>query len=403
MDDNRDISRLKIEKNNANARRGRSIYFYVAGLAAVILPIAWYVTVYFSSVSVRSAVVTMTYPSQGLTLLNASGYVVAQRKASLASRTTGRLVWLGVEEGSRVARGQVVARIEGQDAEAAVDEAVARKGVSIKGLEQAKAELDDASRSLDRNKALYSAGFISMSDFDSSEARFKKASASFEGAKAQVKVSEASLKAAEAALGYTEIRSPFDGVVLTKNADIGDILTPLGASVTSKSAVVTVADLSSLQVEVDVSESNINLIRREMPCEIQLDAIPEKRFPCGVHMIVPTVDRTKAAVLVKVRFLEPPGTVLPEMSARVAFLERKLKDDENAPRPAISPRAIVKEGSDSYIFIIKDGRAEKRRVVTGEKLADSIEIVSGAQTGERVVLSPPDSLRSGARLKLIEE
>ncbi len=403
MNENRDISRLKIEKNSANAGKGRSRYLYIGLLASAALLTAWYANVYFSSVSVRSALVTMTYPSQGLTLLNASGYVVAQRKASLASRTTGRLVWLGVEEGSRVGAGQVVARIEGQDTEAAVDEAAARKSVALKGLEQAKAELDDATRAHERNKVLYSSGFISTSDFDSSEARLKKASAAFDAAKAQVKASEASLRAAKVAYGFTEIRSPFDGVVLTKNADIGDILTPLGASVTSKSAVVTVADLSSLQVEVDVSESNIKLIRRSMPCEVQLDAIPEKRFPCAVHMIVPTVDRTKAAVLVKVRFLELPEEVLPEMSARVAFLERKPGDDEMAPRPAVSLLAIVTEGNESYVFVIKDGRAEKRPVIIGKKLADSIEIVSGAQTGERVVLSPPEDLRSGAAVKLIED
>lgn len=403
MNDTKDISRLKIEKAGAGLRRGRSRYIYIVFLASAALVIGWYVTVYLSSVPVRSALIIMTYPSQGLTLLNASGYVVAQRKASLASRTTGRLVWLGVEEGSRVGAGQVVARIEGQDTEAAVDEAAARKGVAIKGLEQAKAELDDATRAHERNKVLYSAGFISTSEFDSSEARFKKGSASFEGAKAQVKASEASLKAAKVAYGFTEIRSPFDGVVLTKNADIGDILTPLGASVTSKSAVVTVADLSSLQVEVDVSESNIKLIRRSMPCEVQLDAIPEKRFPCAVHMIVPTVDRTKAAVLVKVRFLELPEEVLPEMSARVAFLERKLDDDERAPRPAVSLLAIVSEGDESHVFVIKDGRAEKRPVVTGDKLADSVEVLSPGLVGERVVLSPPKDLRSGAAVKLIED
>lgn len=403
MNDNRDISRLKIDKAGPGARRGRSRYTYIGVVALAVLLIAWYMTAYFSSVPVRSAVITMTYPSQGLTLLNASGYVVAERKASLASRTTGRLVWLGVEEGSRVGAGQVIARIEGQDAEAAVDEAEARKGVAGKGLDQAKAELDDASRAHERNKVLYSSGFISTSVFDSSEARLKKASAAFEGAKAQVNVSEASLKAAKVAFGFTEIRSPFDGVVLTKNADIGDVLSPLGASVTSKSAVVTVADLSSLQVEVDVSESNINLIRRSMPCEIQLDAIPEKRFPCVVHMIVPTVDRTKAAVLVKVRFLELPGAVLPEMSARVAFLDRKLGEDEMAPRPAVSPLAVVKNGTDRYLFVIKDGRVEKRLVITGSKLADSVEVLSGGLAGERVVLGPPESLRSGAAVKLIED
>ena len=264
------------------------------------------------ALTVQVAGLQSIYPSQTFTVLNASGYVVAQRKAAVASKITGRLISLSVEEGSRVKTGEVIARLENEDSLAALNRAQANVNLARSNLDQAKAELEDAQLSHHRNEQLVAKGFVAQSTVDASEARYKRAKATVAAQEAAIRASEAALEEAKVMVEYSNIRAPFDAVVLTKNADIGDIVTPLGAAANAKAAVVTIADMSSLQVEVDVSESNISQVRVGQPCEIRLDAFPDLRFKGVVHMIVPTADRTKASVLVKVAFKEngsanPPG------------------------------------------------------------------------------------------------
>jgi len=184
-------------------------------------------------------------------------------------------------------------------------------------------------------------------------------------------------------------------VVLTKNADVGDIITPLGASSTSKAAVVTIADMGSLAVEVDVAESSLHLVQRGGPCEIFLDAIPTERFPGVVHMIVPTADRTKATVLVKVRFATLDPRILPEMSAKVAFLSRPLAAGETASRPAVPATAVTTRNGATVVFVVKNGRAVATPVTPGETMGNLRAVMSGVSVGDKVIVSPPADLRSG--------
>jgi RND family efflux transporter MFP subunit len=202
---------------------------------------------------------------------------------------------------------------------------------------------------------------------------------------------------------YTLIRAPFDAVVLTKNADVGDIVTPLGAAANAKASVVTIADMTSLQVEVDVSESNLARVKAGQPCEIQLDALPDSRFRGVVHMIVPTADRSKASVMVKVRFAERDPRVLPEMSARVAFLEREATRDEEAPKTAVNPAALVSRNGKQTVFVVNDDRTVETIVTVGGKIGDGIEVRDGLKPGEKVVVNPPKKLRNGSAIKLKEK
>jgi RND family efflux transporter MFP subunit len=341
------------------------------------------------AVEVDTAVVSRVYPSQSFTLLNASGYVVAQRKAAVASKATGRLEWLGVEEGSRVRTGEVIARLENRDVLAASDQAVA-------AVNSAKAELADAEQNYGRMKELREKGFVAQSELDAADTRVKRARAALTGA-------EAALRSAQVAVEYTLIRAPFDAVVLTKNADVGDIVTPLGAAANAKAAVVSIADMASLQVEVDVSESNLAKVKTGQPCEIQLDALPDSRFRGAVHMIVPTADRSKASVMVKVRFMDRDPRVLPEMSARVAFLEREMTRDEEAPRTAVNPAALLTRNGKTIVYVVQDDRAVETAVTTGDKIGDSIEVRDGLEPGEKVVVNPPKKLKNGSAVKRKEK
>jgi RND family efflux transporter MFP subunit len=351
---------------------------------------------------VAVTVVAKVYPAQAYTVLNASGYVVAQRKAAVSSKSTGRLAYLGVEEGSRVKKGQIMASLENEDLVAARNQAGAQVREAEAGLVSAQAELTDAQLQYQRYKTLVAQDLISRQDFDIADARFKKAQAGVASAQARIRTTRAALTEAEATLGYSYIRSPFNGVVTTKNADVGEVVAPFGAAANARAAVVTMADLDSLMVEADVAESNLDKVFRGQPCEISLDAIPDRRFPGEVHMIVPTADRAKATVLTKVKFLEKDDRILPEMSAKVAFLSRPLGEGENRPRLAVAKAALVQRKGRTVAFVLKDNQVKEVPVTLGPALGELVEIAGGLEEGNRVVVNPPPSLGDGDRVKVKE-
>jgi RND family efflux transporter MFP subunit len=401
-----DLSKLKIDKSKVGFRpRKRRKFIYWALMVIVLLVIGWLYAkgTFTPSVQVQLATVTQIYPSQAFTILNASGYVVPQRKSALASKVTGRLIWLGVEEGSHVKKGQVIARLENQDVSASKDQAAANVNVARFNLEQAQAELRDATLSFNRNKELLSRGVIARQAYDSALARYEKAVAAVATAEAAVKASTAALEGAEVLLEYTLIRAPFDAVVLTKDADVGDIVTPLGAAANAKASVVTIADMSSLEVEADVSESNLSQIRIGQPCEIQLDALPELRFRGEIHMIVPTADRSKATVMVKVRFLDKNSRILPEISAKVAFLSRPTTGEEKKPRTALNKAALVNRKDRKVVFLVKGDRVVETPVSLGSPIGDMIEVLEGVKVGDQIVLNPSDRLKNGSKIEIEEK
>jgi RND family efflux transporter MFP subunit len=396
---NEDLSKLRIDKSSLSFRKKKKMpKLALAAIAIVALVLIGVVIVRGRAVTVETAVVSRVYPSQTFTLLNASGYIVAQRKAAVSSKATGRLEWLGVEEGSRVKRDEVIARLESHDVEATRDQAAANVNNARSALDQAGVELQDATVNYKRSKELLAKGYISQMDFDTADARYKRAQAAVTGAESAVTSAQAAFKAADVAVEYTRIRAPFDAVVLTKDADVGDIMTPFGAAANAKASVVTMADMSSLQVEADVSESNLSKVKAGQPCEVQLDALPNDRFRGVVHMIVPTADRSKASVMVKVRFLEPDPRILPEMSARVAFLERPVTKSEEAPKTAVNPTAVITKNGKTLVYAVKGETVVETPVATGEKMGDLVEVREGLAPGVAVVLNPPRNLKNGTRI-----
>jgi RND family efflux transporter MFP subunit len=403
---NEDLSKLKIDKSQlalSTRKRRRSAYLAGAFLLIILIAVLYFTGFFVATHTVQVTSVSLMYPSQTFTSLNASGYVVAQRKAAVASKVTGRLVSLIVEEGSTVKKGQEIARLENEDAVAVRDQAEANLKVTRFNLEQARAELQDATLSFNRNKELVATGLIPQRDYDSSEARYKKAAAGVEAAEASVRAQNAVLKGTQISLEYTIIRAPFDAVVLTKNADLGDIVTPIGAAADAKAAVVTIADMNSLQVEVDVSESNLKNVSVGQPCEIQLDALPESRFRGEVHMIVPTADRTKATVLVKVRFIDRDNRILPEMSAKVAFLTQPVKPEETTPLTVVHQDAVIDRNGKKAVFLINDDYVVETVITVGSALGESVEVLSGLSVGDRVVINPSRKLKSRDRVRIAQQ
>ncbi len=400
-----DLSKLRIARGNgttatrAPRRRGRRIFLWIvallAALAAVVVALRFGTTV-----TVKVATVSSVYPSQAYTLLNATGYVVAQRKAAVASKATGRLEWLGVREGSRVKEGEVLARLENRDVTAQMEQAAANVRLARANLEQGQADLDEAKRALKRSTELLEQKFVSQAAHDTAIARYEKARAAISGYKAAIAVAEANYRAAQIAVEQTLIRAPFDGVVLTKNANVGDVITPFSSALGSQAAVVTMADMSTLEVEADVAESNLSKVRLDQPCEIELDALPNQRFRGVLHSLVPTVDRSKATVTAKIRFLDTDPRIIPEMSAKVAFLSRAVPDGDRSPRIVVPPRAIAKRGGRDVLFVVRDGKAVETGLQTAGKIDELVVVTKGVAAGDKVVLDPPRTLRDGAKVAI---
>ncbi len=401
--DPQDLSKLRIERQppalNVKRKRWTRKLIYALVIGAVALAAFLLYRKAQSVIAVEATNVVSAYPSQGFTALNATGYVVAQRKAAVASKATGRLEWLGVAEGSVVKANEVIARLESNDVRASQEQAAAGVNVARANLEQGMAEWRDANAALKRSRELVEKKYISASSHDTAVARAAKAKASIASLKAAIVAAEANLNVAKVGVDQTVIRAPFDGVVLTKSANIGDIVTPFSSAVDSKGAVVTMADMSTLEVEADVAESSLAKIRVGMPCEIQLDAIPDARFPGSVDRTVPTVDRSKATLLVKVRFTELDPRVLPEMSAKVAFLEKELGADEKKPVTAVNPSAVATRNGHSVVFVIKDDKVEQQTVQRGAPLGDLVT-VTGVPAQTKVVLKPTAGMQNGSTIKL---
>ncbi|HYA43351.1 MAG TPA: efflux RND transporter periplasmic adaptor subunit [Syntrophobacteraceae bacterium] len=400
------ISDLKIsdaERFSVSPRRPGILWIVlITAAAAAIVLYLFKAGLLTSAASVRTAAADWVYPSQVITQFNASGYVVAQRKASVASKGTGRIVFLGVQEGSRLKEGDVIARLDSDDLRAEKAQLEAQLVVARFDLERAETELVTSEANFRRLKELWGQKAASQVDLENARDRFLKAKAAIDSAKANIKAVEASIKRESVLIEYTIIRAPFDGVVLTKDADIGEVVAPFGSATNAKAAVVSMADLSSLMVQADVGEAFLSKVQIDQPCEIQLDAVPNTRFAGRVHMIVPTADRMRGTVMVKVRFEELDPRILPEMSAKAAFLSRSLGPDENKPVLGVHRDALVSRNGGLGLFRVDKGQAEWVPVENPQFFGDYLMLAQGVNAGERVVIKPPNRLKSGDRVEITQ-
>ncbi|AGW14672.1 efflux RND transporter periplasmic adaptor subunit [Megalodesulfovibrio gigas] len=398
----KDLASLRIQRDGRGLRRRRRIPWGLLFLLVCLgAGAAWWF--WPRPPLVRLGTVALTHPSQTLAALTASGYMVADRKSSVAAKITSQLVWLGVEEGQLVRQGDILARLEAEDLAAAHAAALAEVVAAEARLKQLEAELLDTERQERRLQALVRTGAIAQSEYDAAETRRDVARAAIFQVSKQVLAAKAAAERARVDQGYATLRAPFDAVVLTKNADVGDILTPLGAAASARASVVTLADLTSLQAEVDVSESQIGKVAAGMPCEIELDALPGERFPGVVHMIVPTADRTKATILVKVRFNHLDPRVLPDMSVRVSFLSRALAPGEETPRLTAPAEALVWRQERAHVLRYANGTLEQVAVQPGEAFGGLTAIAGELAAGQKVVLSPAEELAGGMPVRVQED
>jgi RND family efflux transporter MFP subunit len=368
---------------------------------------------------VQVSAVTSAFPSAQYAQLTASGYVVAQRRASVSSKATGRLVELKVREGSVVKQGELLGRIDAADVQAAalaaqagVKQADATLAQAQAALLLAQVELGNAENDLQRLQGLEKQGFVSAQALDGARRRADAARAGIGQAQASIAAARGAQAAAAAQVqvqqvnrANTEIRAPFDGVVLVKNANVGDLITPFSSAGGTQGAVVTMADMGTLEVEADVAESNVGKVKIDMPVEITLDALPGLRLRGSVVRIVPTVDRSKATVMTKIRFEQIEPRVLPEMSAKVVFLAQRPAEADLKPVTAVNPKTVIERDGRKLVLRLPgsaaDGVLEAVPVTPGRTLGDALEVSGAAlKPGDRLVLAPDPKLGAGSAVRV---
>ena len=400
-----DLSRLRIDRDQPAPGQTKALKWTLglAGAAGLFLAAVFLLPGRNAAVDVQVARAEVvgggTVGGAGIT---ANGYVVARTRASVSSRISGRITALVVEEGSVVRRGQVMAQLENAEFVAAVEQAVAESLRAEASLNEARTSRDQLQRDLVRARDLAARNLEPARTAEDLAAQLAGAEARVEAQKAQVQLAIAGIAYARANLDNTYIRAPFDGTILRKDAELGEVVAPVatGGGLT-RGAVVTMADLQTLEVEVDVNEAYIAQIKSGQPARVILDAYPTANFQAEVRQIVPTADRQRATVQVKVRLLERDPRILPEMGARVEFLEEATAAPDAPPRVFAPADAVRNAGNSTIVWVVRDGLAARVTVDAGPVSGGRREIRSGLTGGETLILTPPSNLADGARVNVI--
>lgn len=401
-----DLGRLRINRDQPAPGQTRALK-WTAGLALLaVLFIAgtWLVLRPGPGIEVRVAVAEVSGGRSGSTGITANGYVVARTRASVSSRISGRLATLRVEEGSVVRRGEIMAQLENAEYLAAVTQAEAESLRAVASLAEARATRDQLARDLARARELAARNLEPARTAEDLAAQLASSDARLEALAAQVQAAAAAIQYARANLENTYIRAPFDGTVLRKDAEVGEVVAPVatGGGLT-RGAVVTMADLETLEVEVDVNESYIARIVSGQPARIALDAYPADQFAGRVRQIVPTADRQRATVQVKVSLLDHDPRILPEMGARVEFLADTAGAANEPVRVTIPADAVRNQGAATIVWVVRDGIATLVTIEAGPVSGGRREVRSGLSGGETLILDPPVDLSDGARVHVLPQ
>ena len=375
----------------------RKLWYLLAAVAVVVAVLAW--RSFNSAVPVQTVTVESPTSASGA-VLNASGYVVARRLATVSSKVTGRVAEVLFEEGAEVEAGQVLARLERSTVDAQLNVSTSSAEAARRNLREIEVRLADARRTLERNRSLVERKLVAQSVLDSSAAEVAALSARLAAARSEVGVAMAQVGLGKQELADLEIRAPFKGVVISKDAQPGEMVSPMSAGGGfTRTGVATIVDMDSREVEVDVNESYINRVSAGQKVECVLDAYPDLKIPAHVISIVPTADRQKATVRVRIGLDQLDPRILPDMGIKVSFFE-------DGAQPALKNamlvpgNAIVTEGEASYAWVVRDGKVEKRAVRTGAEQDGQVPVTDGLTDGESIVVDAPKRLRDGAAVEL---
>lgn len=400
-----DLAALRIDHSERGGTSRKGTWITVVILLVLAAAGAWIWTTRMQAVTVKTAAVAAK--SGGAlgpgSVLNASGYVVARRRATVSSKVTGKVQQIFIEEGQSVREGQVLARLDDAQARAALNLAEAQLGAARKGAAEDQARLREAELNLQRRDRLLKEGVVGRAEVDTVQSEVEAIRARIAYTTQQVAVAESQVAMRRTDLADMVVRAPFSGVAISKDAQPGEMISPVSAGGGfTRTGIGTIVDMSSLEIEVDVNESFINRVRPGQKVEAVLDAYPDWQIPAKVITSVPSADRQKATVRVRISFDKLDARILPDMGVKVSF----LRDEEPARAAAPAARFEVPKGAvrtidgRTVVFVVKEDRVERRAVRTGLEQGDNIEVLSGVSAGERVVVDAPPDLKDGDRIRI---
>jgi len=403
----KDLAALRIQQEDRGGGRGRGVMVVMVVLVvlAVVGAGAWYWATALQAVSVKVAPVTArggTASAPGA-VLNASGYVVARRRATVSSKVTGKVLDVLLEEGQPVREGQILAHLDDTQPRATLALAEAQLASARKAAAEDQARLQQAEVTLQRRAALVKENVVGKAELDEAQSEVDSLKARIAYTQQQIGVAEQQVNLQKTMLADMVVRAPFSGVAISKDAQPGEMISPVSAGGGfTRTGIGTIVDMSSLEVEVDVNETYINRVSNKMKVESVLDAYPDWRIPSHVITTIPSADRQKATVKVRIGFDQLDPRILPDMGVKVSFLR-------DAPAPgqaAVVPRALVPKTAvrtadgRSVVFVLKEDRVERRAISVGLENGDQVEVISGVSAGERVVVDAPQTLKDGDKVKV---
>jgi HlyD family secretion protein len=399
-----DLTGLKIDESSRNNRRGNRRFRTALFAAVAILAVAAAVIAFRGRTPVVE--VTTARPAggaEGATLLNASGYVTPRRRATVAAKITARVLDVLVDEGLQVAEGQVLARLDDSDAQRRLLAARTARDATAALIANLEVNLANAERELKRQKELEQAGYTAVQTRELAQTTVDSFQAQIQAAREQVTAADAEIGVARQDVDNCTVRAPFAGVVVSKDAQIGEMVSPISAGGGfTRTGIATIVDMASLEIEVDVNESYIARVKPDQKVDAILDAYPDWRIPSKVRTVIPTADRQKATVKVRISFDKLDPRILPDMGVKVAFLAEEAPGGPQtaAPRALIPQAAVREEGGSKIVFLVRDNRLERRAVALGGTRGTDVEVMAGVSQGDIVLVKGPEGLRDGQRVKI---
>jgi RND family efflux transporter MFP subunit len=397
------LDSLRRERDSTEERyreRGSHRYgrWLAAAVAVLLLLFAW--RTFSGAVEVTAITVEAPDGAEGA-VLNASGYVVARRLATVSSKVTGQVSEVLFEEGAQVEAGQVLARLDASTVQAEANVSSRHLEAARSNLREIEVRLADARRTLDRNRSLVERKLIAQSALDTSAAEVAALAARLAAAQAEVGVARSQVALSRQVLADLEIRAPFKGVVISKDAQPGEMVSPISAGGGfTRTGVATIVDMDSREVEVDVNEAYINRVQAGQQVESVLDAYPDWKIPGHVISIVPTADRQKATVRVRIGLDQLDPRILPDMGIKVSFLEERAGNTPASSGPDIPAAAIVNDDDEAFVWVVRDGKADRTPVKIGAAEGELVPVLEGLEGGDVIVIDPPRRLRAGMPVEL---
>jgi RND family efflux transporter MFP subunit len=393
-----DLSGLRIDERARRA--GVRVPWRLLGLAALLVFGGTGYWLYGRTPVVEVAVVRVAPPGRPA-VLNASGYVTPRRRATIAAKITGRVNEVFAEEGMRVNVGEVLATLDDSDARARLLSAAAERNATAAALADLRVNLASAERDLKRSEALWKDGAVSEQSVDQARTAVESLRARIALAEEQVRAAEAREKVAAQDLENTIIRAPFAGLVVSKDAQRGEMVSPISAGGGfTRTGIATIVDMTSLEIEVDVNESSLARVTPEQPVQAVLDAYPDWKIPARVRTVIPTADRQKATVKVRVAFDRLDPRILPDMGVKVAFLGPEPPADRARTPQAVVPRAAIRqEGESQAVYLLRNGRVERRTVRLGQTRGADQDVTGELADGDQIVVKGLDGLQDGQRVQ----